>query len=209
MGQRSQHVHFRQSQRRPADALRLTGNRRPQVGEQPPLDLRDLFLCVENLGFIFLQFRSGEALRAHQRLLALIVLRSEMQIRLRNLDVVTKDRIELNLQRSNARPLPLPLFHLRQHLLAVATQVAQLVKLAIHARSDHATISDTQGRFGNDRGIDALPKLAQFIEGPVKSLQSLRTQAAHSGLDCGNPPQRCRESKHIAWIRCLQRYAAE
>src|SRR4029077_7289079 len=141
----------------------------------------DLFLCVENLGLIFLQFGRSEALRAHQRLLALIVLRSEMQIRSRNLDVVTKDRIELNLQRSYAGPLPLTLFHLRQHLLAVATQVAEFVKLAIHARSDHATIGDTQGRLADYGAIDALPKRAQFIEGSLKGLQSLRTQAAHSG----------------------------
>src|SRR6267378_1145247 len=104
VGQGSQHVHFRQSQRRPADALRLTGNRRPQVSKQPPLDLRDLFLRVENLGLIFLQFRSSEAFRAHQRLLALVVGRSEMQIRFGNLEVVTKDRIELDLQRSYAGP---------------------------------------------------------------------------------------------------------
>ena len=47
--QRSEHVDLCQRQRGLADALGLGGNGRAQLGEQAPLDLDDLFLCVQNL----------------------------------------------------------------------------------------------------------------------------------------------------------------
>ena len=48
--QRSQHIDFRQRQRSLPNSLGLGCNRGAQFGKQPPLDLDDLFLCVENLG---------------------------------------------------------------------------------------------------------------------------------------------------------------
>ena len=82
---RCQHVDLGQRQRGLADAPGFAGNRRAQLGEQPALDLDDLFLRVENLRFVFLQLRRGEALGVDQRLLALVVGGSQVQVGLRDL----------------------------------------------------------------------------------------------------------------------------
>ncbi len=80
MSQRSQHIHFSQSQSGLPDSLRFGGNCCTQLGEKPALDLDNLFLRVENLGFVFFQLRSGETLRAHQSLFSFIILRDQVQI---------------------------------------------------------------------------------------------------------------------------------
>ena len=59
-----------------------------------------------------------------------------MQIGLRNLEVVAKNRIEFDLQRRDTRPLTFPLLDLGQKLFAVAAQVAQLVEFMINARCE-------------------------------------------------------------------------
>ena len=105
--QAAEHIHFRQCQRGLPDALGLRGNRRAQLGKQPPLDLDNLFLGVQNLRLVLLQLRSGEALGIHQRLLALVVGGRVVQVRLRNLDVVAENRIELYLERPDSGALAL------------------------------------------------------------------------------------------------------
>ena len=59
---RGQDVDFSQRQRGLPDSLRLRRNRCPKLREQPTLDLDNLFLRVEDLGLVLLQFRRGEAL---------------------------------------------------------------------------------------------------------------------------------------------------
>ena len=71
--QRGQHIHFRQRQSGLPDALGLPAIADSQFGKQPPFDLDNLFLRVENLGLVFLQLRSGKALRIHQGLLAFVI----------------------------------------------------------------------------------------------------------------------------------------
>ena len=93
--QRRQHIDFSQRQRGLADAAGLTGNSRSQFGKQPALDIDDLFLSIENLRFVFLQFGSGEAFGVDQSLLAFVIGRGQMRVRLRDFEIVAKDRIEL------------------------------------------------------------------------------------------------------------------
>ena len=64
MGEGEQHVDFSQGQRALADAARFGGDGQAQLGEQAALDFDDLLLGVEDLGFVFLQLRGGEALGA-------------------------------------------------------------------------------------------------------------------------------------------------
>ena len=118
--QRSQHIDLGESQRSLTDAFGLGCDCGAQLGEHAALDLDDLFLRVENLGLVLFQLGGGEALRANQSLFAFIILRDQVQVRLRYLDIVAEDGIELHLERSDARAAAFPLFDLRQHLLAVA-----------------------------------------------------------------------------------------
>jgi hypothetical protein len=88
-------IDLRQCQRRLANALGLGGYGRAQLGEEPPLDFDNLFLGVENLRLILLQLGSREALGIDERLFAFVVGGRVMQVRLRNLDVIAKNRVEL------------------------------------------------------------------------------------------------------------------
>ena len=56
-----------------------------------------------------------------------------MQVGLRDLEVVAKNRVELYLERRDPGALPLPLLDLCQKLFAVAAQVAQFVEFMIDA----------------------------------------------------------------------------
>ena len=106
------------------------------------LNLDDLFLSIENFRFVFFQFRSGEALGVHQRLLALIIGGHKMQIGFRDLEIVAEDGIELHFERANSGALPLALFDLRKKLFAVAAQVAELIQFLIDAGSNHAAVAE-------------------------------------------------------------------
>jgi hypothetical protein len=98
VGEARQHIHLSQRQRALADAPRLAGDGGAQLGEQAPLQFQDLLLRVEDAGLILLQLGGGEALGVDQRLLALVVRRREMQVRLRDLDVVAEDAVELHFE---------------------------------------------------------------------------------------------------------------
>ncbi len=158
--ERSQHVDLGQRQRGLTDSLRLGRDCSAQLGEQAALDLDDLFLRVENLGFVLFQFGRGEALRAYQSLFAFVILRDQVQIRLRYFDVVTEDGIELYFERTDPRAPAFPLLDLRQHLLAVAGEFAQLVQIAIYAWCDHAAVGEGQRRFRHDRCFNAVAQVA-------------------------------------------------
>ena len=144
--ERRQHVDLRQRQRGLPDAACLRGNRHAKLSQQPALDLHHLLLRVQHLRFVLFQLRSGEALGIDQRLLAFVIRGSVVQIGFRNLQVVAEDRVELHLQRTYAGALALPLFDLRDVLLAVAAQVAQLVQRSINSAADHAAIAHRQRR---------------------------------------------------------------
>ncbi len=82
VSQRRQNIDLRQGQRRLPDAPGLSGNCGAQFGKQPPLDLDNLLLRVENLRFVFLQLWRGKTLGVDQRLLAFVICRNQMQVRL-------------------------------------------------------------------------------------------------------------------------------
>src|SRR4029077_3989234 len=91
-----------------------------ELGNDPALDLDHLFLRVQNFRLILLQLWSRESFRIRQRLLALVIGGHEVQVRLGILQVVSKDRIELHLERTDAGALAFSLLDLREILLAVA-----------------------------------------------------------------------------------------
>jgi len=90
--------------------------------------------------FELFQLGCGETLGVHQSLLALVVGRSQMLVGFRNLDVVTEDIVEADLERRDAGAGALALLDLDQVGAAVLGDVAQLVQLRIKTRADGASI---------------------------------------------------------------------
>ena len=80
MRKRGKHVHFRQGKGGLADSFGLSGDGGAQLGKETPLDLGNFFLSIENFGFVLLEFGRGKALRAHESLLALVILGNKVQV---------------------------------------------------------------------------------------------------------------------------------
>ncbi len=119
LGQRRRDIQFRDGRRRGFDPLRMARGQLPHFREDPLLQREDLLFGVQHLALVILQLRRGEALRVHQRLLALVIRRREMQIGVRDLDVIAEDVVEPDLQRLNAGARALPRFDLRDVLTPV------------------------------------------------------------------------------------------
>src|SRR5277367_2764838 len=96
-----------------------------------------------------------------------------MQVRLRDLEIIAKNRIKLYLERIDSSALPLPLLDLRQELLAVAAQIAQFVEFFVHTALNRAAIDKGNRRLGHNSLVDSFPKITEFIEQSVKRCQSL------------------------------------
>src|SRR5580693_4244034 len=96
-----------------------------------------------------------------------------MQVGLRDFEIISKNGVELDLQRVDSRAQPLALLDLCQELLAVAAQIAEFVEFLIDATLNRAAVHERNRRLGNNCLIDSLAKIAQFIERAVQSLQSL------------------------------------
>ena len=156
MCHRREHVHFRERQSRLTDPLRLGRNGGAQLGKQLALDLDYLLLRVEDLDLILFQFGRRETLRSDQRLFPFIVLRNQVQVRLRDLNVVAKDGIEFDLQRRDAGSPSFPLLNLRKNLFAVARKLAHFIQVAVHACRDHATVGKTQRRLRHECFLDPI-----------------------------------------------------
>ena len=75
------------------------GDLRAQRLEQLELALDDPLVGAEHLLLVFLQRRRDEALAAGNRLLADVVGRHGVQVRLRDFDVVAEHAVEADLQR--------------------------------------------------------------------------------------------------------------
>ena len=148
VGEAGQNIEFRQHRGGLADAPRLGGHLAPDGEEQVALEGLASFLGVQDLGFQFFQLRRGEPFGVHQRLLALVVRRSKVQIGLRDLDVVAEDAVEADLERGDAGALAFAGFDLGQQLFAVLAEVAEFVELGVVARPDQSALVQKTGGSG-------------------------------------------------------------
>ncbi len=140
MPEAGEDVDFGERHRGAADTTSLGSDRATQLGENAALDFDNLFLGVENLRLVFLQLRRGKTFGIDQRLFAFVVGGRVVQVRLRDFDVVTENRVELNLQRADAGAQALALFNLREILLAIARQNAKFVESSVNAAGNYTAI---------------------------------------------------------------------
>ena len=89
-----------QAQGLPATVSRTSRNRLV-------LEVADALLGAEDLLLVLLELRRDEALGVDQRLLAHVVGRDPVQVRLGDLDVVAEDLVVADLERADAGALPL------------------------------------------------------------------------------------------------------
>src|SRR5207248_10500683 len=128
---------------------------------------------------------SGEAFGIHQRLLALVIGRSEMQVGPGDLDVIAEDGVELHFERLDADPLAFPLFDVRDVALAVVAEIAQLIEFLIDSIANDAAISEAQRRLGDDGALDLRTQIREFVEQMVELYQTLSFELRERAVNPG------------------------
>ena len=145
------------------------------------LALDDPLVGAEHFLFVFLQRRRHEALAAGDRLLAVVIRRNVREIRLRDLDVVPEDAVVADLQRADAGPRALRLFHRGDVLLAGTTDRAQLVELGVHAVADHAAVARDRRWFIEQRGVEVGADVREIVDLGEQAEDQRRLQLRRAG----------------------------
>ena len=113
---------------------------RAHRGEGAGLDVHVLFLGIENLRFVFLQLWRGKALSVDQGLLAFVIGRGQVRVRLRDFEIVAEDGVELYFQAGDSGALAFALFDLGQDLFAVAADIAERIEFLLDSLMNDAAL---------------------------------------------------------------------
>src|SRR5208282_3190268 len=155
-GQRRERIELAHRARRFEYRAALSLQVAQQFGEELQLQLAQARLRRKNLAFQFLQSRRGEALGADQRLLALVVGRSAIEMALGYLDVVAEDVVVTDLERGNAGARALGRLQLRDYRARARGERAQLVDLGVEAAMDDVAVARIYRRLVADGRVDLL-----------------------------------------------------
>src|SRR5664279_1661647 len=207
--ERSEHIDFRQRQRGLPDASRLGGDGGAQLRKQAPLDLDYLLLGVEHLNLILFQLRRGKALGVDQGLLAFVFPGREVQVRLRYLEVIAEDAVELDLQRTDAGTLAFALLDLCDVLLAVTAQVAKFVESRIDSGADYTAVNQRERGLIFERRHQPVAQVSQFVTLRMQSQKTLSREVRKRGAHCRQLSQRCCERQQVSRIGRFQSHAAQ
>ena len=162
-GEAPQHINLRDGPGGLQHPLALLRHLPPHLAEQLVLQVLRLLLRAQDLGLDFLQLGCDEALRVDQRLLALIRLGRQVQVRLCDLDVVSEDPVEAHLERFDPRPGSFLVLEASDPLAPVGHGLAQLVQLGGEAVANHPTLCDCRGRILGDGLLKKLRDILQLI----------------------------------------------
>ncbi len=185
---------------------------RGKVAQQPGEDLQFQFfqprLRAQNLALQLLERGGREAFRPDQRLLALIVRRRAVRMRLGDFDVVAEDLVVADLQRRDPRPLTFRRFQSRDHSARVQRQPAHLVNLGAEAGADGIAVARIHRRLVADRRIDLRGDLGQRAAGAKRSPESVRCVDRRARRAASPPPRApARAAARRAGSRACCRYA--
>ena len=198
LGQRGQRVERGQRARRVLDARRLRGDLGAQPLEQLDLPLEDPLVGAEHLLLVLLQRRRDVALAAGDRLLALVVGRHGVQVRLRDLDVVAEDPVVADLERGDAGPRALLLLHLRDDLLARPADRAQFVERRVEAVADEAAVAGERRRLVDERRFDGRAHLRHVVQFGGQASEERRLQLLEDHPDPRDRAERLLQRDEVA-----------
>src|SRR5260370_24187336 len=87
-----------------------------------------------------------------------------MQVGFRDFNVVAKDLIEANLQRTDARAFALALLHGGDDLFAVLAEVAKFIELIMVTAADHAGIGGQGRRLVGDGALEPIADVRELVD---------------------------------------------
>ena len=160
------------------------------------LQLLCLFFGRERLRLKFLQFRRDITLRIHERLLSHIVRRDRDFICIGDLEIVSEDIIEADLE-LDARLFLFLLFQLLDVLLAVLRQRAHFIQLSGEAFADVLAVLDVARAVLIHRTVQKVKDRAMRRELAVQLLQKHRACAGEELLHLRHRAKRRFEREQI------------
>ena len=164
LGERGEYVELSDGRGSTAQMHRFARHGSTHIDKKLPFDLQDAFVRSQDFPLIFFQLGGCKPLGVNQCLFPLVVRGSQMQIRLRNLNVVAKDLIEANLQRANIGSFAFALFHRRDDLFAVLAQLTQFIEFRVVTAADHAWIRGQRRRLVRNRAFEPFADVAEFVD---------------------------------------------
>ena len=163
-GERRQHVQLRQRGGGLLDFWQLAEHILAHALEQFVFQLHAAFLRAEDFAFHLLQFRRDVAFAVGDGLLADVMRRDLVEIRLRDFDVIAENGIEPDFQRRDAGAPDFVRLQFRNPVLAAALGRAEFVERGIEAVADHAAFLDRQRRVIHDGARNQLHEVGRFGE---------------------------------------------
>src|SRR5207248_944606 len=116
--------------------------------------------------FMLLERRRHEPLPIGDRLSALIIRRNEMEVRLRDLDVIAEHFVEADLERLESRSLPLVGLNSGYQILSAYTMITQRIELGVGAGRDRRLVAERNRRLGHDGRSNQLGEIGAVIPLP-------------------------------------------
>ena len=141
----------------------LPGDGLPDLTEQVVFQRKELILRVQDGILQLLQSGCRIPLRVGKRLLAHIVLRHQITVRIGHLKIVAENLIVLDAQIPDARALPVLLLKLRQPLFPVGLCFFQGIYRPVKALPDDTALPDGNGRLLHNRVVDQLMDILKRI----------------------------------------------
>src|SRR5205823_6291768 len=162
------------------------------------LALENPLVGAEHLLFVLLQRRRDEALAAGNRLLAVVIGRDGMEVRLRDLDVVPEDAVVADLQRRDAGSRPLALLHLRDDLFPRSTDRLDLVELVVDSVPRETPVAGKRRRVVDEGLLDAIADVGEIVELRDERLRERRLEVGEQRPDAGHEGERLPKADEIA-----------
>ena len=131
--ERGEYVQVSDGSRRPQQPIRHIRDLPAQLLEQARLNLDDPLFRVKDLRFVFFQFRRYITLGVHQRLFADIVRWNFNRVGVADLDVITEDFVETDLQGLDPRSFAFYRFQGGDVIFGVARVVSGLVQFRVES----------------------------------------------------------------------------
>ena len=157
---------------------------------------------TENFRLIFLQLGRHVALGARERLAALVVGRNALAIGMRDFDVIAKDLVEADLERSDAGALPLARLEPGDVLLAAVAYRLQVVEARVIAGFDRVAIIELRGRPLYQRACEFVADVGDQVELVCGRLEQRRAlpalQSAQGARRVRQPQDRVAQRSHFA-----------
>jgi hypothetical protein len=155
------------------------------AAEELELQIDDLLLRAQDLGFVFFQGRRDVALGVGRGLLAVVLGRhGDVAAGFGDLNVVAEDIVVADLEVLDPGAFALGLFQLGDKAFAAGTQVAQAVQFVVIAVFDEAPITHQQRRFIYNGGFQ---QFGEFRGGGSHDDTERAQSAAFRGPDqCGD-----------------------